>query len=392
MKCQPLNFKGTEGVVELIRWFEKMETVFHISNCPEKYQVKYAICTLLKSALTWWNSHKRTIGAEAAFAMSWREFMKLMTEVLQDAIRIANNLMDQKLKGYVVKNAENKRRLEVNQRDKRGQQPQFKRPNVRGQNVARAYKAGNNEKKPYNRPLPLCNKCKLHYECLCTLEQGLRVYSKIALRSGYHQLRVREEDILKTLLETRLTDNYELSNGGMPFGLTNAPASEEEHAEPTLSKFWNALRRKNCTAKFSGSVNLAVQSIIESEKEEAAFSTVEAEVVSAILLWLYPKETDSMEKLTRQYLKEIVSRHGVPVSIISDRDSKFTSHFWKSLNKALGTQLDMKYGNYPTDRWSNERTSKPMEDMLRACEINFWEGWDRHLLLVEFFYNQWLSH
>ncbi|GJU66955.1 reverse transcriptase domain-containing protein [Tanacetum coccineum] len=81
MKCQPLNFKGTEGVVGLIRWFEKMETVFHISNCPEKSQVKYATCTLLNSALTWWNSHKRTIGTEAAFAMSWRELMKLMTKV-----------------------------------------------------------------------------------------------------------------------------------------------------------------------------------------------------------------------------------------------------------------------------------------------------------------------
>ncbi|GJX73765.1 hypothetical protein Tco_0312360 [Tanacetum coccineum] len=70
MKCQPLNFKGTKGVVRLIRWFEKMETVFHISNCPEKYQVKYATYTLLNSALTWWNSHKRTIGTDAAFAMS----------------------------------------------------------------------------------------------------------------------------------------------------------------------------------------------------------------------------------------------------------------------------------------------------------------------------------
>ncbi|GKC23313.1 putative reverse transcriptase domain-containing protein [Tanacetum coccineum] len=80
MKCQPLNFKGIEGVVVLIRWFEKMETVFHISNCLEKSQVKYATCTLLDGALTWWNSHKRTIGTEAAFAMSWRELMKLMTE------------------------------------------------------------------------------------------------------------------------------------------------------------------------------------------------------------------------------------------------------------------------------------------------------------------------
>nr|GFA00321.1 reverse transcriptase domain-containing protein [Tanacetum cinerariifolium] len=93
---------------------------------------------------------------------------------LQDAIRLANSLMDQKLRGYAMKNDENKRRLEVNQRDNRGQQPSFKRPNVRGQNVARAYTAGNNERKPYNGPLPLCNKCKLHHEGPCTVRCGKR--------------------------------------------------------------------------------------------------------------------------------------------------------------------------------------------------------------------------
>ncbi|GKB54949.1 hypothetical protein Tco_0905702 [Tanacetum coccineum] len=66
---------------------------------------------------------------------------------LQDAVSIANNLMDQKLKEYAVKNTENKRRLEVNQRDNRGQQPPFKRPNVGSQNVTRAYTVGNNERK-----------------------------------------------------------------------------------------------------------------------------------------------------------------------------------------------------------------------------------------------------
>ncbi|GKB21140.1 putative reverse transcriptase domain-containing protein [Tanacetum coccineum] len=81
LKCQPLNFNATEGVVGLTRWFENMETVFHINNCPKKYQVKYASCTLLNSALTWWNSHKRTIRNEAAYAMSWAELMKLITEV-----------------------------------------------------------------------------------------------------------------------------------------------------------------------------------------------------------------------------------------------------------------------------------------------------------------------
>ncbi|GKD40153.1 putative reverse transcriptase domain-containing protein [Tanacetum coccineum] len=80
--------------------------------------------------------------------------------------------MDQKLKGYAVKNAENKRRLEVNQRDNHRQQPPFKRQNVGGQNVTRAYTAGNNEKRGYAGPLPYCTKCKLHHEGPCTVKCG----------------------------------------------------------------------------------------------------------------------------------------------------------------------------------------------------------------------------
>ncbi|GKA81979.1 putative reverse transcriptase domain-containing protein, partial [Tanacetum coccineum] len=99
------------------------------------------------------------------------------------------------------------------------------------------------------------------------------------------------------------------------------------------------------------------------------------------------KETDSMEKLTRQYLKEVVSRHGVPVLIISDRDSKFTSHFWKLLNEALGTQLDVSTTYHPQTDGQSERTIQTMEDMLRACVIDFGKGWDRHLPLVKFSYN-----
>ncbi|GJS69328.1 putative reverse transcriptase domain-containing protein [Tanacetum coccineum] len=87
---------------------------------------------------------------------------------LQDAICIANNLMDQKLKGY-ARSAENKRRLDNNPRDNHGQQPVFKRQNVGGQNVARAYTTGNNEKKGYVGSLPYCNKCKLHHAGPCTV-------------------------------------------------------------------------------------------------------------------------------------------------------------------------------------------------------------------------------
>ncbi|GKE86710.1 reverse transcriptase domain-containing protein, partial [Tanacetum coccineum] len=185
----------------------------------------------MDNALTWWNSHKRTIGVEAAYAMNWVKLMKLMTEVycprieiqkmetelwnlvvkgndltaytqrfqelillctrtvpdeedrverfigglpdniqgnviaanparLQDAISIANQLMDKKVQGYAARSAENKRRMESNLRDNRGQLPLFKRQNTSWQNVARAYTAGNNERRGYAGPLPYCNKCR----------------------------------------------------------------------------------------------------------------------------------------------------------------------------------------------------------------------------------------
>ncbi|GJV49463.1 putative reverse transcriptase domain-containing protein [Tanacetum coccineum] len=90
---------------------------------------------------------------------------------LQDAIRIANNLMDQKLKGY-AKSAKNKRRFDNNPKDNHGQQLAFKRQNVRVQNVARAYTAGNNDKKGYVGSLAYCKKCKMHHAGPCTVRCG----------------------------------------------------------------------------------------------------------------------------------------------------------------------------------------------------------------------------
>nr|GEX33919.1 reverse transcriptase domain-containing protein [Tanacetum cinerariifolium] len=91
-----------------------------------------------------------------------------------------------------------------------------------------------------------------------------------------------------------------------------------------------------------------------------------------------------MEKLARFYIDEIVAWHGVPVSIISDRDGRFTSRFWQTLQKAFGTQLDMSTAYHPQTDGHSERTIQTLEYMLRACVIDAGGSWDVHLPLAEF--------
>ncbi|GJZ28588.1 putative reverse transcriptase domain-containing protein [Tanacetum coccineum] len=99
------------------------------------------------------------------------------------------------------------------------------------------------------------------------------------------------------------------------------------------------------------------------------------------------REMDPMDKLERIYLKEVVTKHGIPVSIICDRDPRFATNFWKSLKKALGTSLDMSTAYHLQTDGQSERTIQTLEDMLRVCVIDFGNGWVKHLPLVEFSYN-----
>nr|GEX30474.1 putative reverse transcriptase domain-containing protein [Tanacetum cinerariifolium] len=181
LKCQPLNFMGTEGVVRLTQWFEKMESIFNVSNCTAACQVKYAAYTLQGVALTWWNSHVKTVTLELAQALPWKTLKKMMTDkvekyidglpdmihdsvkaarpkTMQEAIEFATKLMDKRIRDVV----ENKQKFEGTSGNNQNQPQQNKR-----QNTGRAYAAGNSDKNIYTGSKPLCSKCDYHHEGPC---------------------------------------------------------------------------------------------------------------------------------------------------------------------------------------------------------------------------------
>nr|GEX16936.1 putative reverse transcriptase domain-containing protein [Tanacetum cinerariifolium] len=219
MKCQPLNFKGTEGVVGLTRWIEKMESVFQINGCAIENQVKFATCTLLDAALTWWNSQIRSLGPDA-YEMTWKnlndkgndvptytehfqeltlictKFVANETEKIDkyisglpdnifgsvksskpktcdETIELVNDFMDQKLCTYAKRQTSNKRKADDSSRNNHGHQQQpFKR-----QNVTKVYNMGMGKKKPYSGNLPKCTKCHFHHNGPCT--QKCHKYNKV---------------------------------------------------------------------------------------------------------------------------------------------------------------------------------------------------------------------
>ncbi|GJS43846.1 putative reverse transcriptase domain-containing protein [Tanacetum coccineum] len=197
MKCKPLYFKGTEGVVELTQWFERMETVFRISNCSVENQIKFSTCTLLAGALTWWNSHVMTVSHDAAYAMTWADLRKKMTDkycplerdekardrkvrrwdyphdhgnivaskpkIMQEAVEMATELMDKKVITIAERHAENKRKFENTSRNNQNKLQTDKR-----QNTGRALYYRDLVKRSHKGDSkPICAKCNYNHDGPC---------------------------------------------------------------------------------------------------------------------------------------------------------------------------------------------------------------------------------
>ncbi|GJU52661.1 putative reverse transcriptase domain-containing protein [Tanacetum coccineum] len=119
--------------------------------------------------------------------------------------------------------------------------------------------------------------------------------------------------------------------------------------------------------------NITIDFVTKLPKSSQGYNTiwliVDRLTKSAIFVPI--RETDTMDRLTRMYLKEVVTRHGIPLSIIYDRDCRLASNFWRSLQNALGTSLDISTAYHPKTDGQSKRTIQTLEDMLRACVIDF---------------------
>ncbi|GJU25930.1 putative reverse transcriptase domain-containing protein [Tanacetum coccineum] len=323
---------GTEGVVGLTQWFERMEIVFNINNCAIENQVKFAACTLHGVALTWWKSHVKTVSHDAAHGKPWNTLMKMMTakycprneikkleieiwelksdkiekyvdglpdmihgsvmaskpKTMQDEIKFATELMDKKIRTYAERQTENKRTLagptllglvrkgsmvDLCQNVPSATTIIMVHVHRSATSATRLATWGNemlivrgdgsdqgNETrlniisctKTQKYMLNGCNVFLAHVTTKKTKDksEGKRledvpiVRDFLKLASGYCQLRVREEDILKTAFRTRY-GYYEFQV--MPFGLTNAPAEHEEHLKAILE----LIKKVELYAKFS---------------------------------------------------------------------------------------------------------------------------------------------
>ncbi|GJW89754.1 putative reverse transcriptase domain-containing protein [Tanacetum coccineum] len=466
IKCQPLNFKGTEGVV------------------------KFATCTLLGAALTWWNGQIRTLGPEA-YSMTWEVLKKKMTDkycpqgeikkleielgklkvkvndvptyterfqeltlictkfvanetkkvdkyinglpdniyrnvksarpkTLDETIELANELMDQKLRTYMERQSDNKRKAYDSSRNNHGVVIPQEGGGPSQKDKGKHLKDKKEHKENLKAILKLLKKEKLYakfskcefwipkiealkLENLENEDVGGMIRNdipkeKLAPRAdGVLCLNCRSwlpcyGDLRSVIMHESHKSKYSIHPGSDKmyqdmkklYWWPNMKASIATY----VSKYLTCAKVKAEHQRPSGLLvqpaipewkwdNITMDFITKLPKSSHDFDTIWVimDRLTKYAHFLTIRENDPLDKLARLYLNRIVASHGLPVSIICDRDGRFTSNFWRSIQKALGTDISMSTAYHPKTNGQSERTIQTLEDMLRACMIGFGKGW-----------------
>ncbi|GKA12865.1 putative reverse transcriptase domain-containing protein [Tanacetum coccineum] len=436
MNVKPHSFNGTEGVVGFRRWIEKVEQVFEISKCTEEDKVMFAASTFEGSCVNM---------KIERYVRGFPERIKgnitsSKPATLHDAINMARELVEQAVQGRATRIGEsNKRKWEDHQRNtnnnnhnnhnnnnnnNRNRNNNYHQQQNRRQETARAYAAAPAEGRGYAGRKS--TKVKRHFKDKCPKGRNqpnegahrratwwLKIHSRIRMsRNGIHVDPSKVESV----------KNWKIPESSTEICLFLGLAGYYRRFIENFSKIakpLTLLTQKNKTyvwgdkqdEGFRHSEGEAMQKLLflgnpdgpsglvvycdarkqvtklprSSSGYDAIWVVVDRLTKSAHFLPI--REHYKTEKLERIYINKIVARNGVPVSIISDRDGRFASHLWQALLKALGTKLNMSTAYHPETDGQSERTIQTLEDMLRACIMDFGGSWDTHLPLVEFSYN-----
>ncbi|XP_070007917.1 uncharacterized protein [Nicotiana sylvestris] len=220
--------------------------------------------------------------------------------------------------------------------------------------------------------------------------QGARVFSKIYLRLGYHQLTIRDSNVSKTVFRFKY-GYYEFLV--MSFNLINAPAMFMDLMSrvfrPYIDFFVLVFINDILIYSREGiKVDLKKIEAVQSWPRPTSVTEIRIFLGFSKLPYFIPVVTTyTLERLAQIYIWEIVRLHGVPISILSDRGPQFTTHFWRAVQSELGTRVELSTTFHPQTDGQSERTVQILEDILRACVIYYGGQWDQFLPLAEFSYN-----
>nr|GEU89535.1 reverse transcriptase domain-containing protein [Tanacetum cinerariifolium] len=383
MSCQPFKFKGSEGALGLIRWFERTESVFSRSNCSEDCKVKFATGTLTEEALSWWNSFAQPIRIEEAYKLSSGCTLTLLNQPFKI------DLMSIKLDSFnVVIGMDwlSKYHAKIICDEKVVHIPiDGETLIIQGDQRAALVACA-----PYRLALLEIQELSDQLQELADQEENIKDENLRGMDKAFEICLdgtrcIKNQSWLPLFVNLRDLIMHESHKSKYFIHL----GSDKMYQDLKKLYWWHNM--KAIIVEYVG--KCLTCSRVKAECQKPSGLLVQPEIP----MWKWEKiTTDFVSKLPKTS-----NRHDT-IWVIVDRLTKFehfiptratysmetlTRLFWQSLQNALGSQLDMSTTYHPETDGQSERTIQTLEDMLRVCVIDFGKGWEKHLPLVEFSYN-----